>query len=52
MRQYPSIAKKLHGVIYKALFKVLRHAPVWLDAVEYGVPENAMWLVKAALLSQ
>ena len=37
-------------IIYKALLKsVKRQTPVWLDAVEYGVPENAMWLLRALL---
>lgn len=46
---HPSL-KAACRTIYKALFKsVNRHAPVWLDAVEYGVPENAMWLVRALL---
>lgn len=46
---HPSL-KAACRTIYKALFKsVSGHAPVWLDAVEYGVPENAMWLVRALL---
>lgn len=36
--------------IYKALFKSVKgHSPIWLDEVEYGVPENAMWLMRALL---
>ena len=46
---HPSL-KAACRTIYKALFKSVNgHAPVWLDAVEYGVPENAMWLVRALL---
>lgn len=46
---HPSL-KATCRTIYKALFKSVNgHAPVWLDAVEYGVPENAMWLVRALL---
>ena len=46
---HPSL-KVACRTIYKALFKSVNgHAPVWLDAVEYGVPENAMWLVRALL---
>ena len=46
---HPSL-KAACKTIYKALFKSVNgHAPVWLDAVEYGVPENAMWLVRALL---
>ena len=46
---HPSL-KAACRTIYKALFKSVNgHAPVWLDAVEYGVPENAMWLVRAFL---
>lgn len=46
---HPSL-KAACRTIYEALFKSVNgHAPVWLDAVEYGVPENAMWLVRALL---
>lgn len=46
---HPSL-KAACRTIYKALFKSVNgHAPVWLDAVEYGVPENAMWLMRALL---
>ena len=46
---HPSL-KAACRTIYKALFKSVNgHAPVWLDAVEYGVPKNAMWLVRALL---
>ena len=46
---HPSL-KSACRTIYKALFKSVNgHAPVWLDTVEYGVPENAMWLVRALL---
>lgn len=46
---HPSL-KAACRTIYKALFKSVNgHAPVWLDAVEYGAPENAMWLVRALL---
>ena len=46
---HPSL-KAACRTIYKALFKSVNgHAPVWLDTVEYGVPENAMWLVRALL---
>ena len=46
---HPSL-KAACRTIYKALFKSVNgHAPVWLDVVEYGVPENAMWLVRALL---
>ena len=45
----PSL-KAAYRTIYKALFKSVNgHTPVWLDAVEYGVPENAMWLMRALL---
>lgn len=46
---HPSL-KAACRTIYKALFKSVNgHAPVWLDTVEYGVPENAMWLMRALL---
>ena len=46
---HPSL-KAACRTIYKALFKSVNgHVPVWLDAVEYGVPENAMWLMRALL---
>ena len=46
---HPSL-KAACRTIYKALFKSVKgHSPVWLDAVEYGVPENAMWLMRALL---
>ena len=46
---YPSL-KAACRTIYKALFKSVKgHSPVWLDEVEYGVPENAMWLMRALL---
>ncbi len=46
---HPSL-KATCRTIYKALFKSVNgHAPVWLDTVEYGVPENAMWLMRALL---
>ena len=46
---HPSL-KAACRTIYKALFKSVNgHAPIWLDAVEYGVPENAMWLMRALL---
>ncbi len=46
---HPSL-KAACRTIYKALFKsVNEHVPVWLDAIEYGVPENAMWLMRALL---
>ena len=46
---HPSL-KAACRTIYKALFKSVKgHSPVWLDEVEYGVPENAMWLMRALL---
>lgn len=46
---HPSL-KVACRTIYKALFKSVKgHSPVWLDEVEYGVPENAMWLMRALL---
>ena len=46
---HPSL-KAACRTIYKALFKSVNgHVPVWLDAVEYGVPENAMWLMRVLL---
>ena len=46
---HPSL-KAACRTIYKALFKSVKgHSPVWLDTVEYGVPENAMWLMRALL---
>lgn len=46
---HPSL-KAACRTIYKALFKSVNgNAPVWLDTVEYGVPENAMWLMRALL---
>lgn len=46
---HPSL-KAACRTIYKALFKSVKgHSPVWLDVVEYGVPENAMWLIRALL---
>ena len=46
---HPSL-KATCRTIYKALFKSVKgHSPVWLDEVEYGVPENAMWLMRALL---
>lgn len=46
---HPSL-KAACRTIYKALFKSVNgHVPVWLDTVEYGVPENAMWLMRALL---
>lgn len=46
---HPSL-KVVCRTIYKALFKSVKgHSPVWLDEVEYGVPENAMWLMRALL---
>ena len=46
---HPSL-KAVCRTIHKALFKsVKEHSPVWLDEVEYGVPENAMWLMRALL---
>ena len=46
---HPSL-KAACRTIYKALLKSVKgHSPVWLDAVEYGVPENAMWLMRALL---
>ena len=46
---HPSL-KAACRTIYKAFFKSVNgHAPVWLDTVEYGVPENAMWLMRALL---
>ena len=46
---HPSL-KAACRTIYKALFKSVKgHSPIWLDEVEYGVPENAMWLMRALL---
>ncbi|MBF0907883.1 MAG: hypothetical protein HXK34_02470, partial [Atopobium sp.] len=46
---HPSL-KAACRTIYKGLFKSVKgHSPVWLDEVEYGVPENAMWLMRALL---
>ena len=46
---HPSL-KAACRTIYKALFKSVKgHSPVWLDEVEYGVPENAVWLMRALL---
>ena len=46
---HPSL-KAACRTIYKALFKSVKgYSPVWLDEVEYGVPENAMWLMRALL---
>ena len=46
---HPSL-KAVCRTIHKALFKSVKgHSPVWLDEVEYGVPENAMWLMRALL---
>lgn len=46
---HPSL-KAVCRVVYRALFvSVKGHAPTWLDAVEYGVPENTMWLIRALL---
>ena len=46
---HPSL-KATCRTIYKGLFKSVKgHSPVWLDEVEYGVPENAMWLMRALL---
>ena len=46
---HPSL-KTVCRVIYRALFvSVKGRAPAWLDAVEYGVPENAMWIIRALL---
>ena len=46
---HPSL-KAACRIIYKALFKSVKgYSPVWLDEVEYGVPENAMWLMRALL---
>ena len=46
---HPSL-KAACRTIYKALFKSAKgYSPVWLDEVEYGVPENAMWLMRALL---
>lgn len=46
---HPSL-KAACRTIYKALFKSVKgHSPVWLDEIEYGVPENAMWLMRALL---
>ncbi len=46
---HPSL-KAACRTIYRALFKSVKgHSPIWLDEVEYGVPENAMWLMRALL---